>query len=260
MIPIVHQHPDFIIINKPTGINMHQTAIEGNKDSSLVDVLCAQENLERLYLVHRLDTPTSGTMVLAKNKTTAQALNSQFSNHEVGKCYLALLSKKPKKKQGKIQGVMTKTRNGSYKLISNKKIAGHDEGSTSRAPIRAAVTLFMTQALPESALRLGNNEQDNRLESAPSRVAIVKPLTGKTHQIRVALKALGAPILGDTRYKGSFADRLYLHSMFLSFTLNNKQYEFKSLPNSGKFFHQALFNTLPNLADINWPSHTIPKL
>lgn len=258
MIPIIHRHSDFIVINKPSGINMHQTTGDNQKLLGIVDLLCIQENLERLYLVHRLDTATSGTMVLARNKTTAQSLNSQFLDHQIKKYYLALLSKKPKKKQGKIQGIMSKTRNGSYKLNPNLKDSVKDTNG-SQPSVNSAVTLFVTQALPEGLTHVKTDEQSYTSDSYPTRLAIVKPLTGKTHQIRVAFKALGAPIFGDTRYKGSTADRLYLHSMFLSFSFAGELYEFQTLPDSGAFFNQKLFSTLPNLKEINWPSHTFPK-
>ena len=76
---------------------------------------------------------------------------------------------------------------------------------------------------------------------------LIKPFTGKTHQIRVALKSVGSPIKGDTRYAAmedaKVCDRGYLHAYALKFTLNADEYEFKDIPNEGEFFLSDEFQT-----------------
>ena len=199
-VPIIHRHEDFIVVNKPVGLNVHR---EG-EDPGLIEVVQQQHQLGDLWLVHRLDKVTSGLLILALNQTAAATLSGLFANKLIQKYYLALSDKKPKKKQGSIIGDMAKSRNGTFKLTQSKE--------------NPAITQFFNKA---------HNGY---------RWFVLKPLTGKTHQLRVALKSLGSPILGDTAYTGTVADRTYLHAYMLSFTYNGNIFDLKALPSSGGHF------------------------
>src|SRR5690606_33414184 len=129
-------------------------------------------------------------VLLAKNSQSTAGLSQLFQRHEIRKYYLALTDRKPLKKQGAIIGDMEKSRDGNWRLTR-----------TVRNP---AVTHFFS-------FGLGNGE----------RLLILKPETGKTHQLRVAMKSLSAPIIGDRRYGGCPADRLYLHAWELHFFWNS---------------------------------------
>jgi len=90
------------------------------------------------------------------------------------------------------------------------------------------------------------------------RLFLLKPTTGKTHQIRVALKSEGAPILGDKMYSSSSADRTYLHAYSLTFKVNNKPYKYTCMPDCGEHFDlqccariQAMYEQ-PEI--LNWPN------
>lgn len=252
MIPIVYNHTHFIVANKPVDIGMHARSNLDKTELGIADLLCQQYKFDKLYLVHRLDTHTSGTMVLAKSKPAAYALSKLFEAREVTKYYFALLAKKPKKKQGKVQGKMEKARNGSYKLIPKAK------ESTNASD---AISFFFTQPYPQQQTSINEVRLNNCSTTVqPNRIAIVKPITGKTHQIRVAMKSLGSPILGDKRYKGEEADRLYLHSAYLSFNFESEEYIFKTLPQSGNFFDQTHLNELPEFNDFAWPKYAIPSI
>ncbi len=165
--------------------------------------------VELLYPVHRLDKMTSGLVIFALNKKTAQAFQVMFEMHLVQKFYLAISDKKPKKKQGWVIGDMLPARRGNWKLSKSKE--------------NPAKTQFISQSI-EPGLRL----------------YLVKPITGKTHQIRVALKSIGAPILGDVRYsdanEASLADRGYLHAFAIQFTLYNQFYQFMQPPEEGEVY------------------------
>lgn len=223
-IPVIFDHEDFIVINKPSGIEMHDPI------NGVCHLLCRQLNIAKVFLVHRLDTPTSGCLLLAKNKSTAATLSQLFADRKIEKYYIAISDKKPKKKQGKIAGDMKKSRNGNYML-------------TPPCSSQAQAISFFTSENIEASKRL----------------FYIKPVTGKTHQIRVALKSIGSPIIGDKRYKGTKADRLYLHSMMLSFTFFDKKYNIHCMPQSGEFFSSERLNPacLPNT--INWPKYKPPK-
>ncbi|CAB9493164.1 pseudouridine synthase [Alteromonas macleodii] len=200
-IPILVENADLIVVNKPVGVAMHDAVdetgvkqhptkgIKAGKVDGIVTVLKKQLAVKELHLCHRLDTGTSGSLCLAKNATVAAEIGELFSSRRVSKYYLALSSNKPKKKQGMIIGDMKNRRGGQRILLKTQK--------------NPAITQFFS-----SAARPG------------TRGFVVKPHSGKTHQIRVALKSVGAPILGDTLYGGAASDRLYLHAWHLRLPLS----------------------------------------
>ena len=127
-------------------------------------VVAAEKALQcKLYSVHRLDKMTSGLLLLAKSPQIAAQLTALFTTHQIQKYYLAISDKKPKKKQGLIKGGMQKSRRGMWKLTKEKN--------------NLAITQFFSYSL-------GNGK----------RLFVIKPHSGKTHQIRVALKSIGSAI------------------------------------------------------------------
>lgn len=203
-ISIVYQHPDFIVIDKPIGMSVHKD----QQQSSLPDFVAKQQGLPALWLVHRLDKITSGLLILARNAQAAAELSNLFQQHQIEKHYIALSMDKPKKKQGIIIGDMQKTRNGSWKLCHSRK--------------NPAITRF-TSVSCQAGLRLFH----------------LIPKSGKTHQIRVALKSISSPILGDQRYgdKTQF-DRTYLHAYALKFHYQSESFFIKQRPRQGSYFLQ----------------------
>ena len=201
---IIFENSQFVLVNKPAGLNFHSEEGPG-----LVVLATAQLKAEKLYPVHRLDKMTSGLVILAKTVETAQRFTTLFEERRIEKFYLAISLRKPKKKQGWVKGDMGSARRGSYKFLN-----------TSHNP---AVTQFISTAL-----------------RVHERLFLVKPHTGKTHQIRVALKSIAAPIAGDMRYAASDDARLeergYLHAYALRFTLNDETYSFVSPPDNGERF------------------------
>ena len=133
---------------------------------------------ERLIPVHRLDRVTSGLMMAAKTAEAATVLGTLLRERRLPKYYVAVTTAPPKKKMGTVVGGMVKTRRGAWMLTRRE-----DEPDAVRAtPV--ASTSFCTA---------GKLDGDRA-------VLIAKPLTGRTHQIRVALKSQGAPVLGDPLY------------------------------------------------------------
>lgn len=200
MYRILSQHKDFMVINKGPGLGMHDEAGE----PGLVNLVRAETGLA-LYPVHRLDKMTSGLLLLARTPEANRALSMAFADRRVSKQYLALSDRKPKKKQGWVKGDMQKGRGGSWMLartLENPAISWFDSAS-----VREGLRLYR-----------------------------IKPQTGKTHQIRVAMKSIGAPILGDERYGGTAADRGYLHAWRLSFTLGEEGFDFVCPPDEGSLF------------------------
>lgn len=204
---ILYNSDDLVVVNKPSGIGMHDTqAIQNSSLTSqqfastepsapetltipgIVTLLKKQLNLSQLHLCHRLDTGTSGCLCLAKNERAAAEIGELFKTRAVGKYYVALSESKPKKKQGAIIGDMKNRRGGQRILLKTTE--------------KPAITQFFSQSAKPGV-----------------RGFIVKPFTGKTHQIRVALKSIGAPINGDALYGGNNAERLNLHAWRLMLPL-----------------------------------------
>ncbi|NLS11404.1 TIGR01621 family pseudouridine synthase [Vibrio sp. SM6] len=216
MFDILYTHPDFIIINKHPNVSVHKD----DGDTMLVAEVAKQSGDAALYLVHRLDKMTSGLLILARSSSAAAALSSLFAQKTIAKFYLAIGSKKPKKKQGWVIGDMERSRRAAWKLIATKA--------------NPAVTQFFS--LP------GESGQ---------RLFLCKPHTGKTHQIRVALKSVGSPILGDPIYNANnSADRGYLHAYALVFDYQGAHYSFICDPRQSQIMG-ALWHTAAACAAID---------
>ena len=183
---LVDEQPDFVVLDKAPGVSFH------SDDGAGLVVQAAQSLGYPLYPVHRLDKVTSGLIVLAKSSETAAELTRLFTSHQVEKFYLALSFAKAQKKQGWIKGDMAPSRRGAWKLLSSQQ--------------NPAVTYFISKGF----------------EDLPFRAYLLKPFSGKTHQIRVALKSVGAVIAGDELYGADNADRVYLHAYALRFILQNR--------------------------------------
>lgn len=224
---IVAEEEDFVVIDKMAGVSVHRDG----EATGLVAEVAAQLGLPRLYLVHRLDRITSGLLLLAKSAAACADLAALFAARAVEKYYVGLTDRKPAKKQGLVRGDMVRSRRGSWRL-----------GHTCNNP---AVTRFFSGA-PAPGLRL----------------LLLRPETGKTHQLRVALKSLGAPLLGDTRYGGAPSDRGYLHAMALRFTWRGSQRTFVSPPQTGEWFlHPAVVQMVATWSEPwcqPWPAASRP--
>ncbi|MBD1556966.1 TIGR01621 family pseudouridine synthase [Vibrio sp. S9_S30] len=196
MFDILYTHSDFLIINKHFNVSVHKD----DGDVSLPIEVAKVSGDEQLYLVHRLDKMTSGMLILARHAEAASKLSLLFAQRDIEKFYLAIGAKKPKKKQGTIVGDMERSRRSSWKLVSSKT--------------NPAITQFFSTA-----------------GEAGERLFLCKPYTGKTHQIRVALKSVGSPIIGDDiYYPSSESDRGYLHAYALRFTYGGELFELRCHP------------------------------
>lgn len=220
---MVADNNDFVVINKQAGINFH------SEDGEFGVVVATEKFLkQKLYSVHRLDKMTSGLLILAKSSSVAHELALLFKSQKIEKYYLAISDKKPKKKQGLIKGGMEKSRRSMWKLTAKKD--------------NLAITQFFSYPLIDG-----------------KRLFVVKPKTGKTHQIRVALKSISSAICGDYLYadKSSCYDRGYLHAYQINFILSDAAFSFTCLPKTGELYHCERFieqlKILGNLDALAWP-------
>lgn len=200
-LPVVYEDENVVVINKPIGILAHSKGTfnkEGTVASWLkthvtagVGDLFWQSN--RAGIVHRLDRATSGIMICAKNEATQSHLGKQFSNRNVKKTYQAIVSGTLPQPAGLIDVPIER---------NPKKPATFRAGANGKS----AQTHFTTIKTVAQAQK-------------PLSLVELKPITGRTHQLRVHLHYLKCPIVGDDFYGGLPAERLMLHAQSLEITL-----------------------------------------
>jgi 23S rRNA pseudouridine1911/1915/1917 synthase len=194
---VIFSDVHIVVLNKPAGLVVHPGA--GIQEGTLVNALIHHfpgiERIghpERPGIVHRLDKETSGIMVVARTIRAYSELKRQFKAREVEKVYLGLVWGRIQPEEGRIDWALGRHPRHRQKIsIRTKKP-------------RAALTLYsVKKALDDLSL----------LE--------IKPVTGRTHQIRVHFAAAGHPIVGDARYGGRDKSgkytRLYLHAWHIVF-------------------------------------------
>lgn len=208
---LLAEHRDFLVINKVCSCNFHS---QGDEPGLLAQVR-ASTGLP-LWPVHRLDKMTSGLLLLARSEQAAADFGHLFAGRALEKYYLAIGRGKPKKKQGLIAGDMLRSRRRAWKLSGTRD--------------NPAITQFFSAAL------------------APGlRAFLLRPHTGKTHQLRVALNSLGSPVAGDDIYDAAHAaqyDRGYLHAWCLRFLWRGEPCQFLAEPEAGELFLTPAFADL----------------
>ena len=214
-VPIVDETNDFLVINKPSGLLVHPAPSQ--KTSTLVDFLLEHhpkikgvgDAKERPGIVHRLDREASGLMVVAKTKKAYAHLKKQFQTHEIKKEYLALVYGQPSK---------------DFDLIETP--IGRKKGK-GRMSARAAAHEGDKEARTHYDI----------LERFPQAAFVkVRTETGRMHQVRVHMKSIGHPLVGDDLYAGTKHEtpslrntRLFLHAATLGFKdLSGEWHEYHS--------------------------------
>lgn len=202
---IIHQDKSVIVLNKPPGLPVQGgTKSERNLDAILA--AAADKFGGRPLLVHRLDRDTSGVLVLARNPNAARALAEAFRGKSARKLYWALVAGKPERPHGLVDLPLAK-RVGA----AGERVVALDYEDDAGAPVD----------LDEAGARRAKSRY-RTIDNAADRVTwlALEPLTGRTHQLRVHMAALGTPILGDGKYGGSgaflrmegIAKQLHLHA------------------------------------------------
>lgn len=179
--PVIYEDDDVIVFNKPAGM---LTVSKGEFNP--------EPTLEQFgEIVHRLDRDTSGVIILAKNAKAKSFLQKQFQERKAHKTYYAVTVGHPKVDHAIINIPLTR----NLKKPTTFMVANQG---------REAITEYRT---------IDQNEKYSLIE--------LKPQTGRTHQLRIHLAHIGAPILGDPVYnpKSPKADRMYLHASILEITV-----------------------------------------
>ena len=194
---IIDNNDNFVVLNKSSGISV-QGGTKSKKN--LVDIFAKSEIFQgtKPYSVHRLDKDTSGVFIMAKTRESAQLLTSLFRLRKVHKTYLAIC-------HGELNKDFGEWNDDLIRYDGEKKI------------IEKAKTIYRV---------LDRNSEASLVE--------LKPITGRKHQLRKQLYALGQPIFGDIKYKLSSSSRglnknLMLHSYQIKFIIDDVKHTYTAL-------------------------------
>ncbi len=204
---VIYRDEDVIVVDKPAGLTVHPAP--GHPSGTLVNALLAiapelAEAREKMRpgIVHRLDKDTSGLLVVARSERARVSLIHQLKEREVHKTYLALVQGVPQPSQGTIEAPIGRHPRNRKKMAV---VAGGREAET-KYRVREVLNSF---ALLE-----------------------VEPVTGRTHQVRVHLAAIGHAVVGDGVYgrRSPLVGRQFLHAWRLAFELpsSGRLVEFES--------------------------------
>ena len=185
---ILFEDTEYLAVNKGAGLNSQRTPyqLKGTVEYAVSLYLREQGSKEPARVIHRLDRGTSGVMFFPKNKPAATYLAGLFKEGKVGKVYWALVSGIVDEESWEVDAPIAKLNKFRYGVA---------------LPGKPALTRFRVLA-----------------RSGGATLVEARPLTGRTHQIRVHLTHKGVPIIGDPPYGGSPASRMMLHCRTMCFT------------------------------------------
>jgi 23S rRNA pseudouridine955/2504/2580 synthase len=190
---ILYMDKHLIVLNKPAGLATQGGSGLSEHVDGMLDQLAFEKTI-RPKLVHRLDRDTSGVLLVARTSQAAAGLSRALASRDASKVYWALVKGVPQERHGIIKAALAKE--GVRSKGERMTVSEDDDAKF---------------ALTEYAV-MGQAGQEFAWVAA-------RPVTGRTHQIRVHLASLGTPIVGDFKYggtdakgKGAIADKLHLHA------------------------------------------------
>lgn len=175
---ILYEDKDLLVCHKPAGMPVQSRQV-GSQDMehALLGYLARKKEPLYLAVIHRLDQPVEGILVFAKNKKSAAGLNKQMQDGKMDKYYLAVTSKIPEKKSGRLEDWMIKDAKKNTSRIAKESEAGKK---------KAVLEYQVLKEKDEMAL------------------VEIHLFTGRHHQIRVQTANAGFPLYGDTKYNPEF--------------------------------------------------------
>jgi len=223
---ILAEYPEFIFVYKPAGLLVHQT--HNPNSISLVEILkaqfpeidgvgenCFEEGPDRSGIVHRIDKDTSGVLVVARTQEAYMNLKQAFQNREVNKLYAAIVRGRVEREHGYVTYKLARSKTDHTRRTLVTDTAHKKEYS---GIARDAKTEYWTQ-------------QYKTVHNITATHIAVRLHTGRTHQIRLHMKAIGHPLLGDKMYGGKWekhhspVPRQLLHASYLGLWYKNRYYE-----------------------------------
>lgn len=242
---VIFEDDSLLVLNKPHGLAVQggtgtSRHIDGMLDSWGHNNLGTdQETSPKPRLVHRLDRDTAGVLVLAKTRAAATKLGEAFQKQNVEKIYWALTAGVPRPREGTIN-----------RPIAKRMVHVEDEEALEK----------MVPADGEDAKRAITDFQTVDDAGAGVGFVIMRPRTGRTHQLRVHCAVLGTPIIGDGKYGGALSKveglsgklHLFCHQMAFSHPKSNKPMTFTA-PLSGHMLTSWKFFGFDQNAIATWP-------
>lgn len=186
---VLYKNNQLIAFNKPVTMGVQADKTEDKPLLALAEIFCKSE----VHVIHRLDRPASGVVLFAKNKKALAAINLQFQERKITKTYLAVVKNKPENDTGTLVHFLRK---------NGKTNTSHAYETEVKGSKRAELTYKL----------LGSIENYHLLE--------IELITGRHHQIRAQLAAIGSPIKGDVKYgfrRGNQDRSIHLHAWKLGF-------------------------------------------
>lgn len=192
MINIIHEDAEIIVLNKKAGLITETNPFETSSETLTLEYLKGNSKRQKPFLgiIHRLDRVTSGVLVMAKKKSILKIWNKAFEEKKIQKEYLAISQNPLPRKDGILEHWHKK-----------------DQASKS-----AIISKFYKKGYKKCSLKYELLE-----EAGKSKLYLIKPLTGRYHQIRAQMAAADCPIIGDVKYGGQqiLKNKIALHSQRL---------------------------------------------
>ncbi|MBI3103412.1 RluA family pseudouridine synthase [Candidatus Daviesbacteria bacterium] len=221
MLKIIYEDQDILVLDKPAGLVVDDS--DTQQGATLQGWLAENypSSLERMGIVHRLDKDTSGVILIAKTQSALDNLQAQFKERKTQKEYLALVHGWIME-QGRIKG------NIGRNPLKREKFTVLEEGKEAETEYEPIDRLQFTGDRLQEIFADFNKIQFRKLSTIHYNLftlVVCRPLTGRTHQIRVHLKYIGHPIVADEKYVGRKMYRLdkrwclrqFLHAKRLGF-------------------------------------------
>ncbi|MEL6717227.1 MAG: RNA pseudouridine synthase, partial [Bacteroidota bacterium] len=198
---IIKETKHWLAVNKQAGLIVERNPYETPTIETLVyDYLSQQYRNPYIGIVHRLDRVTSGVLIIAKKKSALRKLNQQFQERTVQKTYYAIVENKPQQTDAALRHWLLKDQKNKCAIIYKEQVAKSAEVALTYKVIRKLKAGFLLEVIPQ---------------------------TGKFHQIRAQLAAIGSPILGDEKYgaKSSYFEKevaLHAQQLVINDTTTNE--------------------------------------
>lgn len=212
---VIFKNNQFIVFNKPNGLEVQQGKSAEKSLKNLAEIYTKS----RVYIVHRLDRPASGLVIMAKSSKSQGTLSQQWIDRTIKKSYLAIVKNPPPEEAGILKHWLKKVQN-----LNKSFVVPSDDPAAKEAILEYKL--------------IGKSDTYNFLE--------IKLITGRHHQIRAQLAAIGCPIKGDVKYgfrRGNKDKSIHLHAwkLELKHPVSNESLTFVAPPPN-----EVLWNVLKN--------------
>ena len=251
MLKVLYEDDEIIVVVKPAGVESQAAKrfapdmVSEVKKHLVINKSCTPGKEPYVGVIHRLDKPVSGVMVYAKTKRAAAALSEQVQSHKMKKIYTAVVYGKPVNTVDNYVDYLVKTPDGNYSQVVDKGITGAKKAELSYEVLKTI------------------DGEENGMPGKGLSLVKVALKTGRHHQIRVQMSAIGCPVYGDARYGGDIVRgqnlSLWAYKLELTHPVSKERMVFVAYPpltEPWKRFDIAKF--VENFADSDGDEDGVP--